>query len=193
MHISTLNNEKELLEKVAQGDEAAFTQLFYAYHNKLGAYIYRITGSLETTKEIVQDVFMKVWLKRETLTTIEQFGPYLYILSRNHTLNCLRRFAKEQVHRQQIIENLNTALETGIEVEYDTDYYAFLDQAVEELPPQQRKVYILSRRERLKYEEIAQRMNISRETVKKYLKLATRFIKNYIHTYASERMSDKAT
>ncbi len=184
MDTSTLHNEKELLAKVARGDEAAFTKLFYAYHNKLGRFIIQLTGSHEMAEEIVQDIFMKIWTKRQTLITIERFDAYLYILSRNHTFNCLRQLAKDHLKKEKVIERLN---KSGIAQEevVSSEYYMLIDQAVEKLPPQQQKAYILSRRECLKYEEIAQQMNLSKETVKKYLKLATRSIKNYVSTYGN--------
>lgn len=184
MHTYTEHTEKELLIRIAAGDEVAFTQLFYAYHNRLGAYIMRLTESAETAQEIVQDVFLKIWMKRECLATVERFGPYIYVLSRNHTLNCLRQIAREQTRNRQFAENIKESHETSDLPEVPApDYYILIDQAVDELPPQQQKAYILSRQERLKYDEIAQRMNISRETVKTYLKLAIRFITSYVRTH----------
>lgn len=167
----------------AQGDEAAFTRLFYAYQNKLGAYVCRITGSLQLAEEVVQDVFMRIWSKRENLARVDCFGAYLYILSRNHTLNCLRNLAREKARNKQISEDSSALCEASEGPEDSPDYYLLLDQAVDQLPPRQQKAYILSRRERMKYDEIACHMNISRETVKKYLKLATRFITVYIRTH----------
>jgi RNA polymerase sigma-70 factor (ECF subfamily) len=177
------NREKDLLRRASRGDEAAFTELFYAYHNRLGAYVCRLTGSLQLAEEIVQDVFMKVWSNRENLVRVDRFGAYIYILSRNHTLNCLRKLAAERARTREMSEDLAAARDMTGMAENHPDYYFLLDQAVDELPPQQQKAYILSRRERMKYDEIAERMNISRETVKKYLQLATRFITVYVRTH----------
>lgn len=188
MQTATLHNEKEWLMLAAQGDEAAFTRLFYAYHNKLGAYILRLTESHEITEEIVQEVFIKIWTNREKLSAVNRFGSYLYVLSRNHTLNRLRQLAKKRIKERELSEKLKRANEANNSIEPAPDYYQLLDIAVEKLPPQQKKAYIYSRRERLKYEEIASRMNISRETVKKYLQLATRSVANYVRTHADMLM-----
>lgn len=179
----TLNNEKELLSLAATGNEAAFAQLFYAYHNKLGAYVFRFTQSREITEEIVQDVFLKIWLNRHTLSSIENFGSYIYVLSKNHTLNCLRSLAKERVRNKQIEKNYLENHPECIPEDSDNTNYALVDRAINALPPQQQKAYILSRRERMKYEEIASYMCISRETVKKYLQLATHFIIRYVREH----------
>jgi len=180
---SILHNEKELLVLSAQGDESAFTQLFYAYHNKLGSFVYQLTGSAEIAEEIIQDVFMKVWIKRELLLSVENFGSYIWTISKNHTLNCLRQIAKERIRNRQFQESVRTFSEEVTYIDPLPDYYNLLDEAVEELPPQQQKVYILSRRERLKYDEIARQMNLSKETVKAYLKLATRSISSYVRAH----------
>lgn len=177
-----LHNEEELLEQVASGSEAAFTALFEAYHQWLGAYIYRLTNSMELAEEIVQDVFLKVWIYREKLLQVQNFESYLYVMSKNHTFNCLRKIAKEQQKRSQLKEKLATHWLEEKET-FSADYYRVLDQAVEQLPPQQRKAYILSRRKRLKYDEVAKKMDISRETVKKYLQHATHSITLYAQTH----------
>lgn len=178
-----LHNERELLILASKGDEIAFTQLFYAYHNKLGAYVLQLTRSHETAEEIVQDVFIKIWTNREALAKVEHFGSYIYVLSRNHAFNCLRQMAREQMRKCKAEDNIKEWYENENPLKTEEDYYPILDEAVEKLPAQQQTAYILSRRKRLKYEEIAQRMQISRETVKKYLQLANRFIISYVRSH----------
>ena len=172
--------EKELLLKVANGDEHAFSELFNAHHQLLGAHIYRITDSVELAEEVVQDVFLKIWMSRETLTAVQNFRAYLFVISKNHALNCLRKLAKERIHQKTIEENamaITPEDNPGLE-----DYYSLLDEAIDHLPPQQQKVYLLSRHNRLKYDEIASQMGLSRETVKKYLQGATHSITSFVQS-----------
>lgn len=172
--------EKELLLKVAGGDEHAFSELFNTHHQLLGTHIYRITNSAELAEEVVQDVFIKIWMNRETLTTIHNFRAYLFVVSKNHALNCLRKLAKERIHQKTIEENAMAIVpeeNAGL-----TDYYSLLDKAIDHLPPQQQKVYLLSRHNRLKYDEIANQMGLSRETVKKYLQGATHSITSFVQS-----------
>ena len=172
-------SEKSLLAKVAFGDEQAFSELFYAHHQQLGIHIYRITESVELAEEVVQDVFLKIWLNRDALTKVENFRAYLFVLSKNHALNCLRKLAKERVNQVTIDEN--TAVLQLADHNDPDSYYALLDEAINHLPPQQQKVYLLSRHNRLKYDEIAHQMGLSRETVKKYLQASTLSITNFVH------------
>jgi RNA polymerase sigma-70 factor (family 1) len=174
--------EKELLFKVAHGDEHAFNELFHAYHQHLGTHIFRITDSMELAEEVVQDMFLKVWINRKTLTTVENFKGYLFVLSKNHALNCLRKLAKERALQNSIDNNDQPVLEIADQDGGD-NYYTLLDEAIDHLPPQQQKVYLLSRHSRLKYDEIARQMGLSRETVKKYLQASTLSITNFVQSH----------
>jgi RNA polymerase sigma-70 factor (family 1) len=175
---SALHQETELLLAVSQGDERAFTTLYNHYHQRLGLHIYRITKSTELAEEVVHDVFLKIWLNRETLAEIDNFSVYLYVISKNAALNCLKRIAREKA----VTTDLDPVLDQIPMMETpEEDYrYILIDEAIDRLPPQQRQAYLLARHERLTYAEVALRMGLSKETVKKYLQIATEFICGYI-------------
>jgi RNA polymerase sigma-70 factor (ECF subfamily) len=174
-------NERELLIQVASGNEYAFRKLFMVHHQLLGVHMLRITNSVELAEEIVQDVFLKIWLTRETLVGVDNFKAYLFVISKNHALNCLKKLAKERL----LIKTMETnGFGDLVPETTDTDmYYTLLDEAIDHLPPQQQKVYLLSRHGRLKYAEIADQLELSRETVKKYLQIATTSITEYVHEH----------
>lgn len=174
-------DEKDLLGQIAQGDENAFRQLFYKYHQQLAIHVFRLTQSVELAEEIVQDVFLKIWTNREALTDVQHFKAYLFVVSKNQTLNALRQLAKERKNKEEWQKD-NALLYKQQEADVTTDYYSLIDQAVAQLPPQQQKVYRLSRHKRLKYQEIAQQLDLSRETVKKYMQLAIASIGTYIRS-----------
>jgi len=186
MAIAPLSNETELILKISKGDKRAFTILFEGYYKSLAAYIFKLTESMELTEEIVQDVFIKVWLKRETLAEINSFSNYLFILSKNKTLNSLRKQARYCTHFQSLEKELETDIRMEEENDVYEDFRLLIDHAVERLPQQQKRIYQLSRFERLKYEEIAQQLNLSAETVKKHMYLATKTIKEYVHNHMDE-------
>ncbi len=175
-----LHEGKELLMQVASGNEFAFRNLFNLYHQRLGTYIFRITDSMEMAEEVVQDVFLKIWIKREALAQVENFNAYLFVISKNHALNCLRKQAKEWLLKKEWDNYIDTTV--SVEDSAISNYYSLLDEAIDQLPPQQQKIFLLSRHERLKYTEIADRVDLSKETVKKYLQIATHSIKAYMQT-----------
>ncbi len=170
---------------MAKGDENAFAQLFKTHYNLLGSFIMRITVSELLTQEIVQDVFLKIWVNRIALAEIDCFKAYLLVVSRNHTLNCLKQIARENNRKKEWVNSVLRNASNDVE-EMDTiDRGSLIDEAVTLLPPQQKKVYTLSRRDGLKQQEIARELNISLETVKKHMVLALRFLKYHIRTNIS--------
>lgn len=178
MSFSSSYEEKEILSQIAAGDEVAFTRLFKQYHQLLGTYILRFTRSRELTEEIVQDVFMKLWLNRANLTEVVEFRAYLFTVSKNHVLNCLKKIAKERLITIGLEEN--ELIPDQNETSLESAYYELIDEAIDLLPPQQQKVYLMSRHQRLKYAEIAIKLNLSKETVKKYLQISSDSISSYI-------------
>ncbi len=174
--VDQFGEEHHLLLRVAKGDETAFTVLFNRYYPLLSTHVFRITRSAPETEEIVQDVFFKIWMTRESLTAITAFRPYLWVIAKNRALNALQKMARERTNRAGYLQEFQ---ETDAP---DTvhDLYSLIDEAIEQLPPQQQKVYKLGRQERLKQAEIADQMGITVSTVKKYTQLAVISITDYI-------------
>ncbi|MBO9154393.1 RNA polymerase sigma factor [Chitinophaga sp. GCM10012297] len=173
-------SEADVLRQTAAGDEAAFRCLFDGHRNKLFAYMLRLTASPETAKDIVQDVFLKIWTDRSLLAEIRSFDAYLFTLARNHAFN----LAKKSAYRNDILRSLYAG-QTGAshETEQMVRYKALqdqLDKAISQLPPQQKAVFTLNRLQGLAVEDIARRLHISEGTVKKHLSLATQALKGII-------------
>jgi len=177
LYAPLLHNEKVVLLQVAQGDEQAFWLLFGAYHQQLAAHVYRLTGSMELAEEIVQDVFLKIWMSREALAEIHHFHAYLFVVSKHQSLNALRKIARERAQQRTWAKDTVVA---GTVEEDSHPFYNLIDDAIHQLPPQQQRVYLLSRHEQLRYREIAEQMGISPETVKKYMQLAIASISAYV-------------
>ncbi|WP_353182843.1 sigma-70 family RNA polymerase sigma factor [Parapedobacter lycopersici] len=174
-------NETELLEKIADGNEQAFSALFYAYYNQVGEFVQLLTNSRAATEEILQDVFTKIWVDREMLPQINRFDAYLFVLCRNHTLNYIRRMAAERRRQEEFARQLETDAATR-ETEQEA-YSQLVDRAVQLLPPQQQKVFSL-RRNGFKNPEIARELQLSIESVKKYQHLAMKFVIEFIKGHA---------
>jgi RNA polymerase sigma-70 factor (family 1) len=177
--IRPIHNEKALLHKVALGDETAFEELFHAYHQPLAEWVLQVTDSLPWTEDIVQDVFIKVWMKRRELPGLQSFTDWLFILSRNYTLNGLRKRTSQRIRDtdwgQQAGEDPDRE-----EAEWGEHYRVLLAQAVDRLPPQQQKVWKLSREEQYSYVEIARELNVAPSTVKSHMQAALASVKEYV-------------
>ncbi|MGF7232882.1 RNA polymerase sigma factor [Arachidicoccus sp.] len=178
---SLSHNELDLLQRISKGDENAFSCLVNQYSDLLGNYIFGLTHSREQAEEIVQDVFLKIWMTRESLSQVKNFRVWLYVVSKNQSLNALRKTIRDRIKRQEWQEDIAFA-NTEHTDDWKEQQLGLIDQAITLLPPQQKRAYLLSRKNGLKYKEIGQEMNLSPQTVKKYIQIAVHSITKYIES-----------
>jgi len=171
--------EKELLLQLAKGSEAAFTAIFYHYRGKLYHYIYTITASQEMAEDTVHDVFLKIWNIRDRLAGIENMNAYLYRLCHNQAISGLRRMAKETLILSELQQETIPFL-PDIDPASQREIRTYIQQAVNKLSPQQRKIFLLSRHDGLKHKQIADKLGVSINTVKTHLAQALRFLREEI-------------
>ena len=181
--------EKDLLRKVAEDGERAFCLLYMRYHQQLGSYVYTLSDSMETAEEIVQDVFMKVWSERKSLLEVNNFKGYLFVVSKNYALNVLKKSLRERELKESYYKYYREFIGDEMSGMVNLSYYKLLDQAIDQLPPRQKEVFLMSRHKRMKYAEIASLLNLSPESIKKYLKLATAFIVSHVRKHVKELVS----
>lgn len=174
-----LNTERQWLEQLAGGEEAAFRLLFDRYHPFIYSFALRMTASDTIAKDVVQDVLVKIWINRRSLHQIDNLPAYINRMTRNQVLNGMKRRAHEESLIRELYpygETRNPTEEAALGKELEQ----LLHKAIAQLPAQQQKVYRMSRSEGLKHDEIAYRLNISRETVKKHMMAALRSVKQYL-------------
>ncbi|MEO8415935.1 MAG: sigma-70 family RNA polymerase sigma factor [Ginsengibacter sp.] len=172
-------NENELIELIAKGDEFAFSTLVTNYKNRIYSIAFKLTKSTVIAEEIVQDVFLKIWLKRDTLPGIQNFGGYIFIITRNDVYKVLKEIA--QNYRVTLLTDehqLLTKLDTSDFVE-EKEYNLLLQKAVERLPNQQKQVYKLMKNEGFKRNEVASQLDLQPETVKFHLAQAMKNIRAF--------------
>jgi RNA polymerase sigma factor (sigma-70 family) len=178
-------NELLILQKVSEGDWDAYSDLFNYYLPKLSQYIYPFAnGSREDTEEVIQEVFLKVWEKRETLVTIRSFGSYLFRMAKNQLIDLLgKRKSTRNLHVKYVAsrEMYHTQPEQGI---LYAEYHHIAQKAIEQLSPKLQKVFLMRSQDELSLDEIAQKLDLPKETVKKRLWLASTSVKNYLRTNA---------
>ncbi len=184
MHTGTPYNEKEILKRIAADDAEAFAVLFNHWRNKLYTYIYRMTESADIAEDMVQEVFMSVWKKRNCLADIECFDAWLFRISKNRFLTVAKRKAMEKRVLSQVAVPWGYADYRGSdEMLLHKQLEQQLQVAIERLPLRQKQVYQLLRIENANQEEAALKLNISPSTVKNHFTEALRKVKRYIHNY----------
>ena|ERR1700761_2517660 len=166
--------------RIADGDEEAFTTIFYRYTARLAPFITQLLQSDLWTEEVVQDVFLLLWKNRQALAATEFPSAYLYQMASNRTLDYIKRNAR-QVKLQYYAAGRAgmDANDTELEVDF-REIDTLLREAVQQLPEQQQKVYKMIREEGLSHADIAARLTISRHTVRNHMASALQDIRGYL-------------
>jgi RNA polymerase sigma-70 factor (family 1) len=173
--------EKQILCQVSEGSEIAFAELYEKYKDHVYYISLKFFKSESVAEDVLQEVFLKLWENKEKLSAIDNFGAYLTVALRNHVYNRFRKLANEKTF-------ISTSYVLNAEHQNDTldnvllkESQNILKKAIQQLPPQQKKAFELSRIEGKKHEEIANLMNISKETVKKHIMEASRTLKRIFY------------
>jgi len=180
MENNSVYSEEDLLLQVSEGSQAAFRQLYDRYRNKIFSISWKIIGAQSSAEDVVQDIFIKLWLKKENIPEIENFEAYLNMMVRNHIFNYLRKVANEKSFLQRFKIKSVQQNDDGLEKVCYHELESLVQKTVDLLPPQQKKAYTFSRIDGLKHEEIAEKMGISRSTVKGHITGALSHIKNAV-------------
>jgi len=175
-------DEKALLQKIAGGDQIAFNTLFEQYRNRLFSYLYKVTKSRETSEEIVLDVFLKIWTRKEIAKEIANFEAFIFRIAHNKAIDFLRNLQTKPEIQREVWEKLelisNDAPDDKI---IHNDTVSNIESAVKNLSPQRKKVYQLSREEGLSYDQIAKKLNLSSNTVRNHISASLEFIRQFIN------------
>lgn len=175
-------DEQRVLQLLSQGSEYAFTQLFDHYRGTVYTTAVKFLKSPVLAEEIVQDVFLKVWLKRDKMSAIQNFEGYLFLMTRNCIFDSLKKISHQAIMEKGMAKFTRTSNDTDHLVQ-DRHYQQILHEAIEQLPPQQKEVYRLSKIEGLSRDEIAAQMKISPLTVKTHMGKALQSIREHLKKY----------
>lgn len=179
-----MNKEKELflLERISAGNQDAFAQLVRQYTRVVYAYLLYWLKNAQMAEELTQDVFMRLWDKRDKLTQVKNFGGYLYITTRNIAMTVLeKRLVQEEATDTDTLNSLlSHYLPTTPHLLEIKELSKMLDQAIGALPPRRKEVFLLSRMEGMTYEAIAVKLQISRSAVRQHIVEALVFLRHYL-------------
>ena len=176
--------DKELLELVTNGSRPAFGELYTRYKGSLLRYCKQFLKDETGSEDVVHDIFLQLWERRDSLKTIVSFPGYLHTLAQNRILNMFRQFDVHSRFAQHIIMNKKDSTNETEDLIIDNDYAKLLNNAIESLSPRQKEIFQLSRIQGLTYREISELMQISLDTVQEHASLALKKIKGYLKQHA---------
>ncbi|PSL49861.1 RNA polymerase sigma-70 factor (ECF subfamily) [Chitinophaga niastensis] len=176
-------DEVLLLQQLAAGDREAYTALYKYYQPKLCRYLLPFTGNTsDMADEITQDIFVKVWLKKETFIGLQAFEYYLYRMARNRLMDIFRSEKKRKQQDARLQEQEQPDYQLEDELKY-REYHQLAQTAISRLPERRKLIFELSTQQDLSWAEIATQLDLSVAVVKKQLHLASRFIKDYMRKH----------
>jgi len=169
-------SDRQLVSRLKVGDKKAFEEIFRKYREKIYYFAIRYYNSTEDAENVVQDVFIKLWDEREGVKEELSLNNYIYTIAKNHLFNIQRKKINEKAYRNYIVDNMVQVSNLENELIY-ANLKAEMDKIIDELPPQRKKVFILSNFEGLSNKELALQLNLSVRTVEVHKSLALQTIR----------------
>jgi len=170
-------SDRQLADQIKKGQTYAFDQLFDRYSQPLYWFGKSLLKNREDAEEVVQEVFFRIWKKRDELDERRSFQSFLFSIAYNLIVDQFRQWVKDKEHEQFLIKQAQqNYLNPRNELEYK-ELKKQVNKAITEMPEQRKKIYQLSREEGLSYKEIAGRLHIKPKTVENHINLALKYIR----------------
>lgn len=169
--------ESKLVLLLAQDSEYAFQLLYDRHRNRIYKTATRYLKSPILAQDVVQDVFMKLWFSRKSLHTNQPIEAWLQTVARNNIITKLKKLSNECKAMNELPSFVASKSNVTENTVNDTEYASILNNAINTLPEQQKKAYLLSRNENLTYIQIGEKLELSPLTVKTHISRALLHIK----------------
>lgn len=187
-----MNDESNLIKLLRSGDRHAFDQIFRIYYKPMCVVVSQIVMDRDAVEEVVDDVFLGIWEKREQLPEIRNFGDYLFVTTRNASLNYIRNNGSGSGGRLpwSVVRRFSDIVDKAFVDANNPLDFLLQEQLGEEarkamayIPDKSRNVFLKSRMEGKSYQEIARELDISVNTVRYHMKLALRILRKHLSKF----------
>lgn len=172
--------EKVLLERCSKGDREAFSFLYIEYLQPLYRHTYLFLKCRESSEEIVQDVFIKLWEKRADLIKIKSFRSYVYHMTKNMVMDHIRRSHMEYKALNRIQPQSDISENTSENLLIYKDYLGIAQEAINQLTEKRRTIFLMRTQQDLSIDQIAADLQISRSVVKKQYYTSVTLVREHI-------------
>lgn len=178
-NINDIDKDRKRIVQIAKGNQLVFKEIFNLYYVRIFHFAKKYLRSEHLAEDAVQDIFLKLWEKKEELIQVEDFSSWLFLLTRNHVLNILKRASTESRIKEEIKKTIETSDEQLDEKQiFEKERFNLLQKIITMLPSQRQEVFRLCRFEEKSYEETAQLMGISKSTVNDHMVKAMKYLKS---------------
>ncbi|MFT4733601.1 MAG: RNA polymerase sigma-70 factor (ECF subfamily) [Algoriphagus sp.] len=180
-----LDSEQLYLVNIREGNRTAFEAVFRTYYEDLSRYAFSILRKKEESEDLVQQVFVNFWEKREQTIISGSLKSYLFRSVHNQSLNLIKH-EKVKANYVEHSQYFDTKFHSEVEEELEgKELEGKIAEAIDTLPNQCRKIFIMNRMESLKYKEIADQLDISIKTVENQIGKALKVLRGSLASYLS--------
>jgi RNA polymerase sigma-70 factor (ECF subfamily) len=179
-----LTEDNELFLKIKAGDEQAFQALFRKYYSAMCHFARQFLNDSELAEETVQDMFVKIWEKRDMLNIDSSVKHYLFRSVRNHCLNQIQHDKIKKQYATMVLESAHQEI-NGDQYFLEVDLIQRIEKSIDSLPPKRKEIFRLSREQGMKYKEIAETLNISVKTVEAQMGLALKHLREELKDFSN--------
>ena len=173
-----------LISGLKNGDRTVFEQIFRTYYPELCGFSLRYLVDPLVAEEVIQDLFCKLWFRREELVINSSLKSYLYKAAVNHSINYIRHLEMQRKYFDFVGFEVDE-ISGGSHTDPDGELSGLVQKALLELPGKRREIFEMSRFDGMKYHEIAEKLGISIKTVEAQVSRALEFMRKYLKEYIS--------
>lgn len=175
--------DRHFMENLRNGDAPCFSLLFNHYYSGLVVYAHQFLGSRENAEDIVHDVFMSLWEKREIINAEFYLKGYLFTSVRNRCLNYIEHSHIQTEYQKQVLQRGDIGGSLTWEYFVESELSELIERALDKLPPQRKKVFLMNRFENKTAAQIAAELNLSPRTVEKHIQMALQSLRTNLKDY----------
>ncbi|MCG6187303.1 RNA polymerase sigma-70 factor [Maribellus maritimus] len=173
----------KIITKLSGGDKNALDEIYNYYYPKLYAFAKSFLKVDDDINDILQEVFVKLWLNRQKIKSVDTFNSYLFTITKNHIISYFRIKSKNHEFESRLKEIASTEQTTEItDIEYK-EIKGKLEDIIDQLPEKRKIIFKLSRQDGLSHAEIAEKLDISIKTVEDHIRHALKFIKKHMKSF----------
>jgi len=175
-----LDQDRDLWERLKNGDYEAFTEIYNRYQASLTRRLLQLLKSTELVEEILQEIFMRLWSSRENLDTQKSANAYLFKIAENLVVDVYRKASRDQKLKEELIRaahSYSQQIENGY---IEAQDILLIEHAIQQMPPRQREIYKLCKIDGMKYSEVAQHLGTSEAAVNKHITAGNKFLRKFL-------------
>lgn len=175
-----MEEEKNIVSRYKKGDASAFDTLYFSYSKKLYYFVMGLLKDQTIAEEIIQEVFVKLWEKRDKVNADLNFENYIFMIA----YNSVRKYFRDKSLESRILANMSAITTEEINstesIVIYNDLLSLVNEAIEKMPSQRKRVYKLSRHDGMSIQDISKKLNISKRTAENHLSRALKYLKEEI-------------